>query len=87
MRTTANVRIVPITPKKMMTYRSFPNGFQLTSIFGMRPTDDIASPSPLPAVGFFKNGSLFGSSYASPTGSWFASSINMISIENMSKPW
>jgi len=58
-----------------------PKGLKLRS--GMaNPTEANASPSPLPAVGLLRKGFLFGSSYASPTGSCFASSLSIISIEN-----
>jgi len=64
-----------------MKGKNLPKGLKL--IEGMdSPTADIASPRPLPAVGFLRNGFVLGSFYASPTGFWSASSLRRMSIEN-----
>ena len=68
----AKVRTVLMTIAKITNGKNFPKGLKL--IDGTEtPIAANASPRPLPAVGFFKNGLTFGSSYASPTGFVFAS--------------
>jgi len=63
--------------------RYFPNGLKDRS---RENPPKLSPPKPLPAVGFFRVGFSFGSSWASPTGSASASSFGKIVIENIKIP-
>jgi hypothetical protein len=85
-RYTARVNKPPKIAIPRIQGKNFPNGFQAKSKLKSNPIPPNKSPRLLPAVGFFKKGFSFGSSYASPTGSAFASSFGKIVIENIKTP-